>query len=77
MTPTDISPTATPTATVTGTPTFDAGALYSYSTLTPSGQQTALIYSVTAGEALISSLLLAILTVLLFMSFLLMVRRDR
>jgi hypothetical protein len=72
---------STPTATITptdtatpGTPTINPQVLYAYSTLAASGQPVAIVYTATAGEIGIAAINLAMLLVLLFMAFLLMVR---
>jgi len=51
--------------------------LYAYSTLAASGRPVAIIYSATAGEIGIAAINLAMLLVLLFLAFLLMVRSRR
>jgi hypothetical protein len=70
------TPAATSAATqsVTGTP-VDPQSVYTYAPL-PSGQQTAVIYTFTAGELLIASLLFAIVIILLFMAYLVVSRAQ-
>jgi len=75
LTPT-ITDTPAGTLTITPTPSIDVHALYAYSTLAASGQQVAVIYSATAGEIGIMAINLAMLCVLFFMAFLMMVRRN-
>lgn len=73
-TPTDTAtdtPTLTETATIT--PTFN---LYWTTTLQPSGQAGAILYTVTAGEAAIFSVLLFIAVILLMLLFVVL-RRGR
>ena len=67
-------PTDTPTATATAEPN---PSIYAWSTLPATGQATAVIYSVTAGELSIAALDLCILVVLVFMTFVLVVQRRR
>ena len=69
--PPTVSPTAAATASatqsVTGTP-VDPQSVYVYAPL-PSGQQTAVAFTFTAGELLIAVLLFGILILLLFIVF--------
>jgi len=72
-----LTPTITDTPMVTPDGTLNSQVLYAYSTLAASGRPVAIIYSATAGEIGIAAINLAMLLVLLFLAFLLMVRSRR
>ena len=75
--PTTTATSPTTTATITATASATAPVLYVYSTLPASGQSVAVVYTVTAGEVGIMALDLGLLCVMLFMVFVMVVRRDR
>ena len=75
LTATDTPMPGTPTA--TPTPTIDPQTLYLYSTLAADGQSVAVIYTMTAGEVAIAGINLVMVVLLMFIVFLLLVRRPK
>lgn len=74
-----VSPTAAGTATPTPTPSIDPASLYAWVTVIPDGsnsQTGAVVFTITAGEALIAGLQLFTVVCLLILIFQGVRRRD-
>ena len=75
VTITDTPGAGTPTP--TPSPTIVIQSLYVYSTMPADGQTVALVYTFTAGEVAIAAINLVMVILLMFIVFLLLVRRPR